>query len=107
MPEISKPNSLRYTFKECLDWFPIKKGYQPNYLVAELLYNNSLLEEDLETKPFDFIEYPIIRTELTSTKYFIEGDKLTNLRRVKDLVVLDFESILTQFPPYHTLLSLY
>ena len=90
-----------------LDWFSIKKGYQPNYLIVALLYNTSFLEENLQAKPFDFLEDPIINTELTSTKYFIEGDKLTNLRRVEDLVVLDFEPKLTQFPPHHRFLPIY
>ena len=106
MSNISVPNSLQYTFKEDLDWFPIEKGSQPNYLIAAFLYNNSFLQENLEAQPFDFIQDPIIRTELTCTQYFIEGDKPINLRRVEDLVVLDYKPKLTKFPSNHTLLPI-
>ena len=81
MSDYLVPNSLRHTFKENLDWFPVKKDSEPNYLVLGLLYHNSFLQENLEAQPFDYLRDPIIRTELTCTQHFIQGYKATNLRR--------------------------
>ena len=106
MSDSSVPNSLRYTFKEDLDWFPIKEDSESNYLVGGLLYKDSLLQENLEAQPFDFIRDPVVRTELTCSQYFIEGYEQTNLRRTEDLVALDYEPVLTDFPVGHNLIPI-
>ena len=105
--EIKVPTSLRYTFKQSLDYFPVTKNCKPNYLIAGLLYNNSLLEENLEAQPFPYLEDDRLRFELKKTGYFLVGSEHTIVRRIEDFVVLDYKPSFTtptelQYPNYQT-----
>ena len=98
MTEISVPTSLRYTFKRNFDWFPVLEGSKTNYLISGLLYNDSILVENLEAEPFPFLEDYSICQELVRTKYFLKGNELTILRRIEDFVASDFEPQVTKYP---------
>ena len=103
MFDTEAPTSLRYTFKQSLDFFPVTKHCKPNYLIGGLLYNNSLLEENIKAEPFSYLEDHRICTELCRTGYFLKGSELTILRRIEDLVVLNFEPLLAPLPEGHRL----
>ena len=106
MTDTSVPSSLRYTFKEDLDWFPVTKDSEPNYLVSALYYNNSFLLENLLAQPFPYLQDPFVRADLTCDQYFVNGYELTNARRIEDLAVLDFEPELSCLAPNHKLLPI-
>ena len=98
MTELSIPNTLWYTFKHNFDWFPVLEGSKTNYLIAGLLYNDSILVENLEAQPFPFFEDQQICQEIYRTEYFLKGNKLTILRQIEDLVVVDFEPLIIDYP---------
>ena len=101
--EIEIPTSLRYTFKQSLDYLPVTKYCKPNYLIAGLIYNNSLLEENLEAQPFPYLEDGRLKNELRKTQYFLQGTELTVVRRIEDFVAIDYEPSLIDLPDHHRL----
>ena len=103
MTEIERPTSLRYTFKQSLDYLPVTKHCKPNYLIAGLIYNDSLLEENLEAQPFPYLQDGRIKHELRKTKYFLVGSQFTIVRRIEDFVAIGFEPSFTDLPDHHRL----
>ena len=94
--EVEEPPSLRYTFVEPLE--SIAEARRRNFLIAGLLFRHSILVENYQAEPFPFLQDSSILSRLQQTSYFIEGDEFTNLRRIEDLVVIDFrpDLIITQ-----------
>ena len=97
--EVETPPSLRYTFVEPLGSYA--EARRRNFPIAALLFRHSILVESYQAEPFPFLQDPAILSRIQQTSYFIEGDEFTNLRRIEDLVVIDFRPDLIITPEGH------
>ena len=86
--EVEVPPSLRYMFVNPLESYA--EFRRSNYLIAGLLYRHSILVENFQAETFPYCQDLSVLSRLQQTSYFIEGDEFTNLRRIEDLVVIDF-----------------
>ena len=98
--EVEQPPSLRYTFVEPLQSY--EDIPQSNHPIAALLYQDSILVENLDAEPFPYCEDDRVLNKIKRTSYFVEASPYTNLRRIEDLVVLYFDPKLHQFPSRHS-----
>ena len=96
---IEEPPSLRYSFVPPLESYAEVR--RTNYLVAAQQYEHSILIENTQAEPFPYCEDYYILHKLRKTSYFVESNGFTNLRRIEDLVVLDFIPELIEPPRKH------
>ena len=96
---VEEPPSLRYIFVEPLQSY--EEIHQSNYPIAALLYQQSILVENIAAEPFPYCEDSRVLNKIRRTSYFVEASPYTNLRRIEDLVVLYFDPKLNQLPSKH------
>ena len=69
-------------------------------MIAACFYEYSFLLENINDQPFPYLTDPVIGQALRKTTHFIQGvTELEILRKIEDMVVLDYKPVLIQVPP--------
>ena len=90
----------RYKFIQDFAIYLDSRLPEPRVLIAACFYEYSFLLENINDQPFPYLTDPVIGQALRKTTHFIQGvTELEILRKIEDMVVLDYKPVLIQVPP--------